>query len=201
MLGGRSRWTVAAVALAIAGCGARAGSPDDDVSADGAPGSPDGSNPGQPDAARPPDAAPCVEGDAHAVGPDGTCYSAFITTRLTWADAQAQCEGRGSELATVRTAADNAFLTNLLGANEAFIGGSDQVTEGTFVWPDGTGLTYTNWRINEPTSPNEPNNGNGAYQEDCIVLQGQLAGVWDDRPCAPGEVAPPAGTYYYLCAR
>jgi len=199
MLGERSRWTVAAAITLIAGCGARAGSADDVGGPDAPPGTPDARITTGPDAT--PDAAPCVEGDAHATSSDGLCYSAFITERVTRAVAASRCSMIGAHLATIRTAADNLFLTNLLGANEAFVGGTDIVTEGTFLWPDGTGLTYTNWRINEPNGPNEPTNGGGGYQEDCIVLQGQLGGVWDDRPCDSSELMPPAGTYYYLCER
>jgi hypothetical protein len=202
MLGVGARWRMftAAVAVALAaGCGARAGNGGDDVDPiDGPPASdPDA----RVDAAGAPDAQPCVEGQAQAVGPDGTCYTAHTTERVTWATAQSECQAIGSDLAIIRTEADNDFLTALLGANEAFVGGTDLATEGTFLWRDGTGLTYTNWRINEPNGPNEPNNGGGAYQEDCIVLQGQLAGVWDDRPCAPTELDPPAGMHFYLCAR
>jgi hypothetical protein len=206
MLGARSRWisVTSAIALSTAvGCGARAGNPDDT----GDDGSGTDAPVGVSDArsavdASTVDARPCVEGDMQAVDPaTGTCFTAHIGTRVPWATARAACQAIGADLATVTSAAENAFLTTLLGANEAFLGGNDLALEGTFRWVDDTLLTYTNWRINEPESPNEPNNGNGNYQEDCIVLQGQLGGVWDDRPCASDELPPPAGTHFYLCAR
>jgi hypothetical protein len=202
MFGAGSNWTSVTLALAVVGCGATAGNPDDTADDTG-----DIDAPAGPIDARPPtdasvDARPCVEGDTQAVDPaTGTCYTAHIQTRVPWAEARAQCQAIGADLAIITSAADNDFLTALLGANEAFVGGNDLALEGEFRWIDNTLVTYSNWRLNTPPNPNEPNNGNGNYQEDCIVLQGQLAGVWDDRPCAPGEVAAPAGTHFFLCAR
>jgi hypothetical protein len=40
----------------------------------------------------------------------------------------------------------------------------------------------------------------GMFQEDCIVIQGQLAGVWDDKPCDSSEV-PTSGKYQFVCER
>jgi hypothetical protein len=196
----RMREVCAAVVAFAAGCGARAGGPGDDTSGDDAPAA-DAPASGSIDAPPAPDAAPCVEGDARVVGPDGTCYTAHVTTRQTWANGRAACQAIGADLAVIRTTADNTMLTALIGDVEAFVGGSDRTTEGTFLWVDGSALTYTNWRVNTPPNLNEPNNGNGNYQEDCIVLQGQLGGVWDDRPCDSTEVMAPAGTHFFVCAR
>lgn len=190
----------AVLAALAAGCGATAGGPGDDQS--GGPDAPRADARIVVDAPALPDARPCVEGDMHVVDPTtGTCYTAHTMARVPWADARAQCQAIGSDLAVIRSAADNQLLTTLLGANEAFLGGNDLTTEGTFLWVDGSPVTYSNWRINTPPALNEPNNGSGNYQEDCIVLQGQLAGVWDDRPCDSTEVTPPAGTHFFLCAR
>jgi len=199
MVGVRLAHLSAVLVALAAGCGARASTGDDQTTVD-ASDQADGRV--VPDGAPLPDARPCVEGDMHAVDPaTGTCFTAHITTRVPWVDARTQCQAIGSDLAVIRSAQDNQFLTALLGANEAYLGGTDAATEGTFLWVDGSPVTYTNWRQNPPPALNEPNNGSGNYQEDCIVLQGQLAGVWDDRPCDSSELAPPAGTQYFLCAR
>lgn len=142
-----------------------------------------------PDA--PPDARPCTGGDAHMADSTGACFVFFLTPRL-YADAQTACAAIAAHLATVPDAATNTLITGLA-ANTAsvYIGATDAVTEGTFLWQDGSAVTYTNWRTGEPS------NGQGQYQEDCVVIQPMLAGVWDDRPCAP----PPAnaGSYAYVC--
>ena len=68
------------------------------------------------------------------------------------------------------------------------------------MWDDGTA---------SPRSSNfntgEPNNGSGTYQEDCIVMRGDKADVWDDRPCGPepgaGGVGQTPTSYPFICER
>lgn len=138
------------------------------------------------------DARPCAGGNAAMQEPGGACFVLF-TAAKTRAAAELDCVALGGHLASVKTAAQNAIVTTLVSTTPAaFLGGTDVVTEGVFQWPDGTAATYTNWRTGEP------NNGNGGgYEEDCIVIQGLLAGVWDDRPCAPPPVG--SGSYAYVC--
>ncbi len=139
------------------------------------------------------DAKPCMGGTGAMQEPGGQCFVLFPGPK-TRADAEIDCVTIGGHLATVKTAATNAIVASLISATpSAFLGGTDTATEGAFVWPDGTAVTYTNWRTGEP------NNGNGGgYEEDCIVAQGLLAGVWDDRPCAPPPLG--AGAYAYVCS-
>ena len=144
--------------------------------------------------APPIDAAPCTGGAAAMRDPGGTCYI-LVTGPKVRAEAEAGCVAMGAHLAKIRNAQENATVAALVATTaSAFLGGNDLVTEGTFLWPDGSALTYTNWRTGEP------NNGGpmATYQEDCIVIQGLLAGVWDDRPCAPPPVG--AGSYAYVCS-
>ena len=194
MLGARAGRAVLAAVMFTA-CGATAGGNGDDQSA------PDGGDIVPPDGSA--DApVPCTGGDAQVTDPDtGACYVAFTTTRRTWLDARAQCTALGMDLATVTTDSENQLIVSLVGDIEVFVGGSDRAVEGAFVWTDGTSITFSNWRDNPDPNPDEPNNGNGNYQEDCILIQGQLAGVWDDRPCDSIEVTPPSGTYYAVCER
>lgn len=145
------------------------------------------------DAAVPPvDARPCTGGDAHITGPGGVCF-VFVTGPTTWAMAKAACEAMPARLAILDTATKDSVAEAMLSV-DTFIGGTDAVTEGTFLWVDGTPLGFTNWHTGEP------NNGGGAYQEDCIVVAGARIGKgWDDRPCAPEAGAMTAGKYAYLC--
>jgi hypothetical protein len=144
--------------------------------------------------APPVDARPCMGGDARMQDPDGTCFILVTGPKIRSA-AEADCVALGGHLATVKSATNNATVAGLVANTaSAFLGATDLTTENTFLWPDGSALTYTNWRAGEPN-----NGGAGAvYQEDCLVIQGQLAGVWDDRPCEP----PPAGSgsYAFVCS-
>jgi hypothetical protein len=185
------RFVVGLVLVVVAGCGAELTDGDNkqslvpdsgltiDAAIDGPP---------------PVDARPCTGGDSHVQDPGGTCFLLLAGPKER-AAAEADCIALGGHLATIRNASENATVAGLVASTaSAFLGANDLATEGAFLWPDGSAVTYTNWRMGEPN-----NGGAGAtYQEDCAVIQGLLAGVWDDRPCAP----PPAGTgsYAYVCS-
>ena len=58
---------------------------------------------------------------------------------------------------------------------KAFIGLTDREQEMTFVWVDGTALTYANWH------PDDPNDSDGTF--DVVVMRGPLEslyGTWVD---------------------
>jgi len=143
------------------------------------------------DAAPPIDARACAGGDARAPVSDGSCLVRFDAAK-TFADASAACVAFGAKLAVINSAARDQVATTLAGATNLFIGLSDQAAETTFVWADGTALGYKNFY------PGEPNDGNGDFPEDCIIVNGARGGQWDDRPCAT-QIAGPPGIYPYFC--
>lgn len=142
--------------------------------------------------AAPIDARACIEGDARMLAPDGSCLIMFDAPK-SFADARTACAGLGAHLAILSTQAIDAVAETLVGTHDTFIGLTDEVTEGQFVWVDGTLLGFSNWETGEP------NNGNGGTAEDCAVIAGaRPAKGWDDRPCAPVSTA---GLYSVLCQR
>jgi len=146
----------------------------------------------------PPDAAPCVGGDVHASDQaTGACYIFFVAP-LAREQARMSCLSLAPNtlLVSINSSAENTLVKQLIGNNLAFLGGTDAVTEGTFLWPDGTDLTAF-----KAFNTGEPNNGNGMLDEDCLVMHGELNGVWDDRPCAPVGGSQVPGAYSYVCER
>ena len=93
----------------------------------------------------------------------------------TWSGARSACEARGSFLAIVHSAADNAEVTALVsGVGDAvWLGGSDSAAEGTWRWVDGSRVHYDGWAGGEP---NDYDSG-----EDCLATQ--ASGRWNDLPC------------------
>ncbi len=105
------------------------------------------------------------------LGPNGHCYF-FNPNPLGFELARAACQERGTgwDLASVRSAADSAFLGEVL-AFEAWVGASDADSEGTWVWVVddqpfwlGTGTTgsavdgaFVNWNATEPNGANATN--------------------------------------------
>ena len=57
--------------------------------------------------------------------------------------------------AALETWLRQTFFNSGLVSGTVFIGLTDQSSEGTFKWSNGTPATYTNW------APNEPNDWNG----------------------------------------
>lgn len=124
-------------------------------------------------------------------GSNGHWYEKILGN-FSWTQAQAYATARGGYLATITSAAENAFITSLLASGEMpFIGATDVVEEGTFRWADGPEgnqlLTYTNWR------PLEPNNVNGnehyaqifhdgLWNDVPVTSQGGLMVEWDVEP-------------------
>jgi hypothetical protein len=177
------------VLVALVGCSARLGSDTgnhttSDSGADA---------PGTAAADASPDARACTGGDAHASDTDGNCYL-FFTVPKQYLEARAACAAISAHLVKITSAAQNAIVAQLSLASDSFIGASDLVTEGTFLWDDGTPLGFTSFHAGEP------NNGAGLYQEDCLVMAGKRtpADTWDDRPCVTGEIVN-AGSYAYTC--
>ncbi|MHA2332492.1 MAG: lectin-like protein [Candidatus Hodarchaeales archaeon] len=80
---------------------------------------------------------------------NGHTYELFTTTK-TWEQAKAECEARGGYLVTITSSEENVFVNNLVGTHRAWIGLTDNETEGDWKWITGEPVTYTNWASVEP---------------------------------------------------
>lgn len=159
-------------------------------------------------AAEPPDVdaplpEPCDDGDLQAEGAGGSCYWAVHTTPVDWTTARVACQADGGDLAIITSLAEsdevNALAIAALTASadevvDYWIGASDSATEGAFLWPDGTPLGFSNWRLNEP-------NDGGVAGEDCTIIEADRGGSWDDRACDNGIDPPVTVNYGYICER
>ncbi|MBM4361815.1 MAG: hypothetical protein FJ104_03980, partial [Deltaproteobacteria bacterium] len=130
----------------------------------------------------------------------GRCYE-FVNSTLTHAAAEANCQSlsAAAHLATVSSAAENARIVSLIGTNKsAWIGFTDQATEGTFTWIADEGSAYTAWA-------GEPNDKSS---DDCGYTAGDT-GVWKSDSCSspkragicegPAQSAAAAGTWDADC--
>lgn len=158
--------------------------------------------------------APVAVVDCSPHGPsarpfDGHCYQLSDGVK-TFADAKSDCASLGAHLVTISSdgrsvaqfLAENAFVWQLAGATESWIGATDgkgprQAGDGTYYqWITGEPMTLDNW------SSGEPNNAQAGCQEDipCTCDQGacyehcgflwdtpgkQMDAVpgWNDRVC------------------
>jgi len=98
---------------------------------------------------------------------NGHCYQAVQELGLSWSDAKAACEARGGHLATITSAAENAFVFSLVSGDSAFwyldgvgnglgpwLGGyqepGSQEPDGGWKWVTGEPFFYTNWETDQP---------------------------------------------------
>ena len=87
-----------------------------------------------------------------ASGGNGHFYEVEFASQISWSDARANALalGAGWDLASVTSQGEQDFIISLLPASPSsrdhyYLGGSDSVAEGTWVWSDGETFTYTNW--------------------------------------------------------
>ena len=90
-----------------------------------------------------------------------------------WLAAESLAVALSGHLVSIGSPAEQAFVQSnfafLLQSSPAWIGLTDRAAEGTFVWADGTPLSFSNW------SPGEPNN---AGDEDAVDIR--MNGQWND---------------------
>ena len=130
---------------------------------------------------------------------------ALTTSEMTWANAKDNATALGGYLTTINTKAENTFLTttffDTLNA-VIWIGATDQVTENTWLWDNGTTSgddnltdnlcgTSTNCRDSNATWADgtekwygsEPNQSG---EEDCATIW-KTEGTWNDLSCAASK--------------
>ena len=98
-----------------------------------------------------------VQWDA-AVGGNDHWYELIIHSGITWTASNAAATssshlGEVGYLASITSVAEQVFLNTLNPANlNAWLGGTDAATEGTWEWTTGEAFAYTNWNIIEPNN-------------------------------------------------
>ena len=101
---------------------------------------------------------------------DGHRY--FCSTGpANWGSAKSISEQLGGRMAIINSEKENKFLASKLNGLTAWLGATDEVREGRFVWLDDKPLTFTSWL------PGQPNDANG--DEDYIELLPD--GSWNDQ--------------------
>lgn len=110
-----------------------------------------------------------------------TCSMYFLNPQSqSGSAAQAFAQTLGANLISVQDAAENqCIIDNLNDLGESgviWIGFSDEVSEGNFVWYDQAPVVYTNW------AAGEPNNAGG--DEGCVQIY--PSGLWNDLNCNSG---------------
>nr|XP_046263019.1 C-type lectin domain family 4 member M-like isoform X2 [Scatophagus argus] len=113
---------------------------------------------------------------------DISCY--FVsTTKKNWTLSRKDCISRGADLVVIDSRDEQQFIYKLIKPDKnAWIGLTDSLQEGTWMWVDGTPVTTTYWE------PGQPNSYNG--NQDCgeIVPKSSGVGQWNDDGCFADQI-------------
>ncbi|XP_031418414.1 alpha-N-acetylgalactosamine-specific lectin-like [Clupea harengus] len=106
------------------------------------------------------------------------CFK-IVTSSSTFHKAQMACANENAHLASVHSAAENDFIQGLvrnagLSSQGAWIGGSDDGSEGTWYWIDGSAFDFSDWTIGQPDN---------YHTEDCLMLTPDGNLRWNDLRC------------------
>ncbi|XP_072704430.1 C-type lectin domain family 17, member A-like [Ciconia boyciana] len=103
-----------------------------------------------------------------------SCYS-FSTERMSWSDAKEICADQGAHLVIVNSEPEQNFLKDNINSSSTYwLGVTDQLEEGTWVWTNGdrTSISYWNtWKENKDKD-----------QKDCGSIGPD--GIWKDDRCS-----------------
>ncbi|KAG9335697.1 hypothetical protein JZ751_004350 [Albula glossodonta] len=94
----------------------------------------------------------------------------LVKKRLDWRGAQAYCRENHTDLASVRSQAENEAIRALVGRPRVWIGLSRQ----PWRWSDGRDSTFRSW------AHQQPNNRRG--EEHCVEIR-LKSSTWNDAPC------------------
>uniref|UniRef100_A0A8C5J7N2 MRC1 protein n=1 Tax=Junco hyemalis TaxID=40217 RepID=A0A8C5J7N2_JUNHY len=115
------------------------------------------------------------------------CFKVFasnITTNLTWHAAQGVCFNLGGNLATIPNEQVQAFLFYHLkhATTGVWIGMNDINRESTFLWADGSTVSYTNWVNGAPEKQQSYFDYYEFETTDCVFIM-KSDGRWRDDSC------------------
>ena len=120
---------------------------------------------------------------------NGHEYQVVAVAGISWSNARAaaQALGPGWDLATIGSTEENTFVESLLNSGLSdrahfWLGATDEVTEGTWVWVDGTPWSFSDWWPGEPGNTND---------EDFLAYDLRNGSwAWNDAPDDLGAVFP-----------
>ena len=96
---------------------------------------------------------------------------------MTMPQARLWAASLGGYLVAINDAAEHAWVANEVPSGSIWLGASDELTEGTWLWDNGDPFVYTGW------GGGEPNDSAGCNGEDFVEMDS--AGTWRDYPSGP----------------
>ncbi len=101
----------------------------------------------------------------------GSKEYAVTDVAYTWHDALAYAGTVSANLVAINDAAENTWLGTTFAGELLWTGGTDEASEGTWVWSNGDPWSYANWNGGEP---------NDATEEEWLHFNWGGPGGWND---------------------
>ncbi|XP_014827725.1 PREDICTED: galactose-specific lectin nattectin-like isoform X2 [Poecilia mexicana] len=106
------------------------------------------------------------------------CFIFYYNSRK-WSDAEKFCISIGGNLASIHSSEEHTFVSEMVQratgySRDTWIGGYDAVSEKTWLWSDGSDLTYQRWYSNQPD--------NSGGNQHCMEIN-YAGDYWNDMPC------------------
>ncbi|XP_041841853.1 ladderlectin-like isoform X1 [Melanotaenia boesemani] len=101
----------------------------------------------------------------------------FVPRPLTWFAAEENCKSMNAHLASIRSAEEYQQIQKMIADQTpvyptTWLGGTDSVQEGEWLWADGSRFLFSHWCKGEP---------NNLGNQDCLAISGKKC--WDDQLC------------------
>ncbi|XP_059158898.1 C-type mannose receptor 2-like [Physella acuta] len=116
------------------------------------------------------------------------CYEFVVYRQVAHAEAESDCEKNGGTLVLIKSAETQDYVTHQLTDvyrehHSVWIGLDDILTENTYLWEDGTPVTYSHW-----ASGNGPDASGLLHnlqhdRKDCVALDARDGGKWKEFSC------------------
>jgi serine/threonine protein kinase len=106
-------------------------------------------------------------------------YFKVFAQQLSWHQARLRCQELGGHLAIVTSVEENRFLNSVVKQqrlDSAWLGATNEKTEGTWVCVDGTPMRFSDWDL----EMKQPNNKQGL--EHYLLMIVARDGKWSDQP-------------------
>ncbi|KAM4732060.1 CD209 antigen-like protein 2 [Anableps anableps] len=104
------------------------------------------------------------------------CYYVSMVKK-NWTESRRACIAKGADLLIINSHEEQEFVREILdNGKDAWIGLTDSLTEGVWMWVDGTPVNKTYWLAGQPNSYKG--------EQDCgELVQKQSGGKWNDDDC------------------
>jgi hypothetical protein len=120
--------------------------------------------------------------------------------RCSWKTARERCKQLGGQLVVIHDKATQEFITTLANGRSVWLGATDEVKEGRWVWVDGTEMDFRHFHKGEPNNANNKEHmavmtkgGGGRWSDVRELNETNYVCEWPDAGISLTPSAKPAG--------